>query len=162
MFSCARKKGTAGVENDPQSFLSNISFSKRLLLSEIRPTCYSLHGFIALECCPAETNGQHIADHPVSRKLRLMPQQRTEECINNRIRKIWFQSSRTGIYFRSPLLADADTWEISMQFHSKCNNGVNACLVSCGCYTHIIRSLWLKVCSCKIAVLLKFFITHLL
>ena len=136
MFSCARKKGTAGVENDPQSFLSNISFSKRLLLSEIRPTCYSLHGFIALECCPAETNGQHIADHPVSRKLRLMPQQRTEECIDGRIGKTWVQSSRTGIYFCSQLLAGADTWEISMQFPSKCNDSVNAWLVSCGCHTH--------------------------
>ena len=139
MFSCARKKGTVGVENDPlfaESFLSNISFSKRLLLSEIRPTCYSLHGFIALECCPAETNGQHIADHPVSRKLRLMPQQRTEECIDGRIGKTWVQSSRTGIYFCSQLLAGADTWEISMQFPSKCNDSVNAWLVSCGCHTH--------------------------
>ena len=76
-----------------------------------------------------------------------MPQQRTEECINGRIRKTWVQSSRTGIYFRSTLLADADTWQISMQFPNKCNDSVNACLVSCGCYTHnqepMIESLFL-------------------
>ena len=113
-----------------------ISFSKRSLFSEIRSTCYWLHGFTALECCPAEAHGRHTADHPFSRKPRLMRQQRTEECIDNSIRKIWFQSSRTGIYFASPLLVDANTWEISVQFPSKCSDCINACLVSCFCYTH--------------------------
>ena len=65
----------------------------------------------------------------------LMRQQRTEEYINDRIKKIWVQSSRAGIYFGSPLLVGANTSEISVQFHSKCSDSINACLVSCCCYT---------------------------
>ena len=132
----SQDRGSGNLLAARQKTGSNISFSIRSRLSGFRPTCYWLHGVTALECSAAEAHGQRTADHPFSRKLRLMPQQRTEEFISDRIRKIWVQPSRTGIYFRSPLLVGACTWVISVQFPNKCNDSVDAWLVSCGCYTH--------------------------